>query len=400
MLEIRMLGDFSIKTKNADISDMINRSKRLRAMLAFLIANQNREVSQEALVEVLWPNEDIENPANTLKTILHRARTALGELGIKDAAKCITYRRGAFSWTPTVPCFVDIAEFERLFAQAEAGDVTPDERAELYLQAAALYTGDFLPKNALEMWAIPLSGYYRTRFITAVCNAADYLISCNRYEEVVPLCRQSITIDPYEEHFHMCLIRALVACGNRRQAVEHYDYVTALFFGKFGITPSQELTALYTEIVRTSREPEINLRLIVEDLAEKDANRGCFFCEYEQFRTVYRLEARAAARNGQVVYICLMTIADALGHQPKLPVLNRAMERLKGTVTSSLRNGDVFTRYSVNQYLAMLPTNSFESSDSVMRRISDTFRRDNPKLAVILSYSLHPVIPAELAGER
>jgi tetratricopeptide (TPR) repeat protein len=232
-------------------------------------------------------------------------------------------------------------------------------------------------------------------FTKAVCCAADYLASVGRNEELIPLCQNAIKIDPYEEYFHQSLIRALIAAGRPQQAMEHYDYVNELFFSKFGVNPSHELTALYKDIVKYSKKSEVNLRVIIDELKEDTDNTGCYYCEFEPFRVIYQLEARAAARTGLVVYVCLLTLSDARGNQPKLAVLNKAMEKLRGTITSSLRQGDLFTRYSVNQYLAMLPATSFETSDMVMRRIVNCFRRENPKIPAIISYTIHPIIPAD-----
>ena len=399
MLEIRMLGEFSIKYGDADISGIINRSKRLRTLFAYLITHSNREVSQDELIDVLWPDENIENPANTLKTILHRARSAVSELGVENAHSYISYRRGAYSWTPIEPCLVDIHEFERLCLSGEKSSRDNTSKIENIIKAIELYKGDFLPKNALDHWVIPLFSYYRTRFTTAVHDATTYFTAAGRNEEIIPLCQKGITIDPYEEYFHQSLILAYVATGRQQQAMEHYDYVTALFFNKFGVNPSQELTALYREVVKSSQKTEANLRIIIEDLKEEQAGAGCFYCEYEPFRTIYQLEARAAARSGQVVYICLITISNTQGEQAKNKAFTKIMAKLKETITLNLRHGDLFTRYSVNQYLTMLPTTSFESSDRVMKRIADTFRRENPRSPVVLSYMLHPVVPPELYEE-
>ena len=393
-----MFGGFSIKHGESDISDGINRSKRLRTMLAYLITHKGREVSQDDLIDVLWPDEEVENPANTLKTILFRVRAALGNLPLENAHSFITYQRGAYSWTPNVPCYIDVHEFERLCREAERPSTTDSHRAALYREAAELYHGDFLPKNALDFWVIPLSSFYRTKFAKAVSGASEFLAAAGQYEDVIPLNQNAIKIDPYEENFHQNLIRALIAVGRRQQAMEHYDYVNELFFSKFGVNPSRELTALYKDVMRSTKKTEVNLRVIIDELKEDLTSAGCFFCEYEMFRTIYQLEARAAARGGLSVYVCLLTLSDARGNQPKLTILNKAMEKLRGTVMGSLRHGDVFTRYSVNQFLVMLPATSFEMAQSVMKRISSTFRRENPKLAAILSYTLHPIVPTEFAA--
>jgi DNA-binding SARP family transcriptional activator len=394
-----MLGEFSMKYGDYDISDTINRSKKMRTLLTYLITFKDREVSQSELIDALWPDESVDKPANTMKTMLHRARAALKQLGIDDAQELISYKSGAYAWTPSVPCSVDVEEFDKLLAEAEKTGITNEEKADLLISACAVYKGDFLPKNSFDMWVVPISSYYRSRYIHAVITASDLLDEQKRYEDIIMLCQAAVAIDPYEEYLHRSLIRALVSAGRQQQAMAHYDYVTELFFSRFGITPSAELTALYKEIVKTSKKIESNLTVILDGLAENENDQGCYYCEYEFFRNIYQLEARGAARTGQVVYVCLLTVSDARGNQPQQNVLNRSMHKLREVVMLSLRHGDLFTRYSVCQYLIMLPTTSFESGGMVMRRICDRFRRENPKMAVVLKYDLQPVVPADLGGK-
>ncbi|MDR0446210.1 MAG: hypothetical protein LBH17_04140 [Oscillospiraceae bacterium] len=394
-LEIRMLGELSVSYGKADISEAVNRSKRFRTMLAYMLTNRERSISLAELTEVMWQEDETDNPSNTLKTILHRLRSALSQLGLRNAAGCISYKRGVYQWTPTVRVTIDTEDFDRFCAAAEAAGEGA-ERARLYADAVKLYRGHFLPKNSHDAWVVPLDAYYHSMFIKAVTGCAEYLISSGSASEAAAICRDSIQIDQYEEKLHALLIRALIASGNQQQALEHYDYVTKMFFNKFGVNPSNELTELYSEVMKSSKTTEASLGAIIEELREDKADTGCFYCEFEPFRTIYRLEARAAARSGQVVYICLLTVSPMKGKKLRHDVLLRAMDKVRETVLKTLRHGDLFTRYSANQFLIMLPATSYEAGRMVMRRVTTTFRRAYPRGSVALSHTLQPIVPAAL----
>ncbi len=370
-----------------------NRSKKLWTILEYLITFRDREISQNELIELLWPEDDIENPANTLKTLLHRVRAIVDELDAGDSKDIIRYRRGAYAWVPRIKCEIDVEKFDNYFKEAYASGISPEDKLKKLLLANELYKGDFLPKSSLDQWVIPISAYYRSQYIKMVSDAAELLNAAGKYEEIVKLCQEAVVIDPYEEHLHLCLIRALVATGKQQQAMKHYDYVNELFFSKFGINPSEELSSLYKEIVKTTKSTELDLNIIKDSLREHELSCGCFYCEYEFFKNVYQLEARSAARTGNVVFLGLMTITDARGNKPPLKQINRNMDKLKETIQHSLRRGDVFTRYSVSQYLIMLPTSTYENGDMVMQRISRAFRKENPKAPVFLKYALQPLTP-------
>lgn len=65
---ISMLGGFKLTVQDKVLSDTLNRTHQLWNLLEYLIAFRNKTVSQDELIEALWPNDGSENPANDSKT--------------------------------------------------------------------------------------------------------------------------------------------------------------------------------------------------------------------------------------------------------------------------------------------------------------------------------------------
>ncbi|HWQ57815.1 MAG TPA: bacterial transcriptional activator domain-containing protein, partial [Clostridia bacterium] len=219
------------------------------------------------------------------------------------------------------------------------------------------------------------------------------LTQAGRYGDIISLCRRASVIDPYDESVHFALIQALVATGAQQEAMSHYNYVTEMFFSHFGVTPSQELTQLYREIVRTSKNTEMDLGTIRSGLTENERADGAYYCEYEIFKDIYRIQARNASRNGLVIHVALITILDGYGKKLTQAKMNTAMERLREIIAKSLRRGDVYTRYSVSQYLMMLPLANYENTQIVMDRVTRNFKHAYPKMELLLHYSALPLDP-------
>ncbi len=392
VLQINMLGEFSLTYGDKTIDDQSNRSKKLWILLQYLIAFRDREITQNELIEMLWPEGTIDNPANTLKTLLHRVRSVLNELGFTDGKNIILYQHGVYSWNSELSITVDTDQFEQFCRLASA---TEDENRKLesLLQAIQLYKGDFLPHCAQEFWVVPINAYYHSQYIKITHEALELLSGRGLFNDVIAICQKALVLDSYDEYLHFAMIRALMATGAQRAALQHYEYVTELFFNQFGVTPSPELTAFYREIVRTSKNLELDLNVIKDDLREHDVQNGASFCEYECFKDIYRLEARAASRTGKAIHIALVTITDSRGEPLMQKPLNTAMNRIKDVISSSLRRGDVFTRYSVAQYLIMLPSTSLENGSRVLSRIVSTVRRQYPKMNAAIHYKLLPLDP-------
>ena len=71
------------------------------------------------------------------------------------------------------------------------------------------------------------------------------------------------------------------------------------------------------------------------------------------------------------------------------------MEHLNGAIRNSLRCSDVYTRYSVSQYIILLPTVTAEKGEMVLKRIIGNFHRQYNRRDLSVEYRLQPVLPWE-----
>ncbi len=369
------------------ITDQSSSSKKLWSFLEYLLAFRDRTIPQEEIIDVLWNNTEVSNPANTLKTLLHRARHTIEELGFPDGKRVILYRRGTYSWNSDISVTVDTEQFEAL---ADDGE---QDRLHSALAAIDLYKGDFLPKASHEPWVVSLRVYYHSKYLNLCSEAAELLAELAKYDELMDLCRKAILVDPYDERMHLWLMQAMIATGAQQAAIQHYNYVIGLFMEQMGVTPSEELTALYRQLIRSSKSVEMDLRVIQKNLTEENPYTGPYYCEYAIFQDVYRLSARTAVRTGQIVQLAMLSIEDSRGKPLSAKQIGIAAERVREVISTGLRQGDAFTRFSATQYLLLLPCATYEDGDKVLKRLVADFRRAYPKVNIQLQYSVLPLMP-------
>ncbi len=390
-MHIQMLGGFELRSGGHVISENTSRSYQMWNLLEYLIAHRRQEVSQAEIIEALWPDEGSDNPANALKNLVYRIRTALSAAGFPGGRDMVRYANGTYCFNNALDCVVDAEEFERLCKLADHPEATPEQREKNLSQAAGLYKGDFLPRSRHEPWVVPIAAYYHNLYLRSVNKLAVLLTARRRYEEIVRVCEEALLVDPFEESLHEEIIRALLAQNKQKKAMEHYQYATDLFYRGMGVKPSENLRSLYREIIKTVNMVETDLEIIKEDLRESSRAEGAFLCDYEVFRNMYQLEARSAVRSGQAVFLGLMTLAPAgdgiLGQR----VFAAAMDKLQEALRTSLRRGDVISRFSATQYVLMLPTITFENGQMVLSRVAKKFSElyRNPMLQ--LTFALLPL---------
>ena len=69
------------------------------------------------------------------------------------------------------------------------------------------------------------------------------------------------------------------------------------------------------------------------------------------------------------------------------------MEDVQFAINETLRRGDVLARYSMSQYVILLPTASYENVEMIMKRISSAFYRKYMKKDIGIQYKLQPLDP-------
>lgn len=396
-LRISMLGRFELQVDDVVINDSINRSRKMWNLLAYIVSHREKLISQQEFINALWGDESGQNPINALKTLLYRIRLLLTPLEKQYSGEFILSQRGSYSWNNAINCKVDVDEFEVLCRRAADEKLDAMKRISLYREAMEIYRGDFLPKLNMEFWAIPLSVHYHSLYLTAVKRYIDLLDRNGLYIEISQACTNAIIIDPLDEDLHCLQIRALLRQGKNSAALTQYEKATDILYRNLGIKPSESLRRLYVEIMKTHESLETDLGVIQEQLREAVSEPGAFVCEYGFFKEAYRLEIRRAARSGLSVYIGLFTVYTDTGEIPELPLLNVVMDQLLEAIKSSLRKGDVVSRYSGMQYVVMLPALTYEDGELVMNRIVNNFYKQIRRKPVKLHYRLQQLeLPEEM----
>lgn len=390
-IQVTMLGGCSLEFKGNRLDGKNLRSRRIWTLLEYLLAHRMRNVAQAELIELLYPNDKSDQPLSALKTLVHRARVALKVLGY-PGEELILQSAGGYAWNPAVPLRLDVDDFSDLIAQASAQEEDRQRRLSLWLRAINLYQGDFLPNSADDTWTVSQSAYYRYLYMNAVVSALEELMERGRHTEVISLAQSAISIDQYEERLYYYLILALAESNQLATAKAQYDSMTHLFYHEFGVTPSKNLQALYKRISQTEQGVETNLHNIKSQMLEEGERKGAFYCEYEFFKDIYRLEQRSASRSGAAVQVCLLCLQGKNGKSLSKKTRDTAMKQLAESVQEALRSGDVYARYSISQYIILLPSATRANGKMVMERILDKFRRKHPASPAEIYYSLQDVV--------
>ncbi len=392
-LFLRTLGGFSLSCAEGTVDDSNGRATQVWGLIAYLILNRQKTTSHDDLIAALWPEGKNDDPANALKNLIYRSRSLMQAAGIPRAKDLILYKGHSYRWNDDCPCTVDALEFDILAKETENTAFSVSKRIESGLDALKMYRGDFLPFAASELWAVPLISYYRSVFFSCVKTTCELLLGQKRFDEAGEICQRALSLDPFEEDVHSCFLRSLIGRRQYAAALEHYRQMTDSFYRELGVRPSEELRRLYRDITGSVSNIETDLSVIQEDLIESDSLPGAYLCDYEIFRSLYRVKARAAARTGESVFIGLLTVSAQDSSLLTPAQRARAMDELRSSIRKTLRRGDVAARFSATQYVLMLSSLTYENGLMVLARIEKAYQQEYAARRVRITSSLRPLDP-------
>ncbi len=219
-----------------------------RFVLAYLVTERKRAVTQSELAESLWPEEVPPSWALALSAIVSRLRARLAGLGL-DRSRIIGNAFGCYQFTPSGEIWVDLEAALAGVDAAEGALVAGNAQAAYgpSLIATTILRRPFLPGHD-GPWVDDRRATLASSLVRAIDCRVDALIANNELVLALTHARESVRLEPYRESGYRRLMRVLVANGDRAEAVRVYNHCRDLLQRELSVAPSDETEALFREI--------------------------------------------------------------------------------------------------------------------------------------------------------
>lgn len=384
-IKVQLFGKFALMNGEKVLDEEALHSKKLIRMLTYIIVNRDSILPHRKLIEVFWEDET-RHPEGALKNLMYRLRTLMKELG--DETYICTLP-GAYRWNPEIRVETDYERFEELAAKVRAAQARDEETGRLCEEALACYQGNVSARIADEPWIVSRTIWYQSLYM----DIAKTLCAVYRKEEKWDLlertCNQALSVDAYDEDVHCWMLESLRGQKKYKLATTHYERTAKLFYNNMGIRLSGRILEIYQSLMRESGGATSSIAALIRETRESRSPEGAYLCEYSVFRQIYRVEARRITRLGIAEYILMLTVqAKNSVFTNGNPEIDKAMDALERVICRYLRAGDVVSRYGPAQFIAMLPTCSYESGTGVAERICRNFKKYAEKFHCEIVYEL------------
>lgn len=125
----------------------------------------------------------------------------------------------------------------------------------------------------------------------------------------------------------------------------------------------------------TNQRPSVDLAKLVESIRKQGSYKGALGVEYREFTHLYEFISNLAIRYDQNLQLIMITLEpfntmpDAFSPE----ILEEAMSCMNAAIRNSLRNVDVCTRFSSQQFLVILTNAGEENITLIVNRIFNYF---------------------------
>jgi DNA-binding SARP family transcriptional activator len=242
-LKLYALGGFELLKEEKPLPFPRKVQHKPLLMLKALVALGGKDVPEEQVTDILWPDAEGDLAHQSFATTLRRLRKLLGN------ESAVLLREGRVT-LDTRHCWVDAFAFESLLARIDvashSGAVCPDgtRTAEVAERAIALYRGPFLAGETSHPWVASARERLRSKFLRAVAFLGGCLEMEGNWKEAINCYRKGLEVDDLAEGFYQRLMVCHRRVGQVAEALAVYDRCRKTLSSLMGIVPSPETEAI------------------------------------------------------------------------------------------------------------------------------------------------------------
>lgn len=248
LLVVYCLGPFQVYQNEQPIEDWI--SSKGKTIFKYLLTHRERPVMKDILMDLFWPDADIDSARNNLNVAIYGLRQALRNQNWDFSH--VLFQNDSYQFNSKLRFWIDYESFTNHLKTArtlEHSGATV-KAMEQFASAIALYQGEYLEEDRYEEWLLPQRQYLQDEYL----NTLDHLMQ-HYYEQkdlinCISMCLKILGGDPCCEEAHRHLMRCYYHQGQSYLALRQYHICCEALKKELGIIPSKSTTELYEMIYK------------------------------------------------------------------------------------------------------------------------------------------------------
>jgi DNA-binding SARP family transcriptional activator/class 3 adenylate cyclase len=249
---VELLGQFQARSGDRLLSRF--RTQKTGLLLGYLAFHAPRAERRDLLVELFWPESDLERGRRCLRVELTWLRHHLEGAEVAPGTVLIADRASVGLNVEVVS--TDVGEFQDALRRAARGAKSgvrgePQWDPQWLRRAVECYRGELLPGYGDE-WVVRERARLAERYFEALGHLLRHLEGVGEFDRAVEYARQGVSADPLREETHRDLMRLLAASGQPQAGLRQYAELERLLREEMGAEPEAATCALAREIERVA----------------------------------------------------------------------------------------------------------------------------------------------------
>lgn len=371
-LAIRLIDRLRIEYKGERIEGVLESSRKARMLVEFLVLAEGESVTVNTLHETLWNDANIRNPDSALRVLVSRTRAMFADVDPR-LRNCITASVGAYAWNMFMTGYIDVVEVRELCASLLKMHAYSREYKAGLVRLVSLYKTGMLKEDGAEAWVARHAVSLEEAYAEAIHHSIRLLWEAQAYGALSKLCKVCMSVLPYDESVHAGYIRALNKMQRSHEAHAHYWQMHQMYTENLGMPLPDMLQELSVEMGAADASIDNDINVIRKELLQGAKLSEKELCGYPVFAEIYRIYMRTVAEGRGAACLAMAKIVPDRKRRAQEGELDETMAGLLDILISSLRKGDLITRYSASQYAILMECAGMEIAALVMERIEALF---------------------------
>ncbi|MDO5418390.1 MAG: BTAD domain-containing putative transcriptional regulator [Lachnospiraceae bacterium] len=405
----RLMGTFSLSFNGQMIPIDANPQAKYMRLLLLLIKSGNEGMSRKKLIEIIQPEDaDIEKRMNNFRQKVYLLRKALASSGLPEG-HYIVQKDKQFYFSAEYQLETDTGQLDEIVRKIRSGVREGPEYQKLLWEFCQNYNGEFLPMLSGEEWVAVEAAYYQNWYFWCLNELCGILKQQGQFEKMLELCTAASQMHPYDD-WQAMQMECLMSMNRYREALKVYEQASETFYEDLGLSSVDKVMARYRSSGGQMYYAASALTGIKNGLSEVETAEGAYQCSYPSFVDMYRVMVRMEERMKweHVLMMCTMEKPEAdesmpenadepkkseNADDPKKPEnsgerkksgdanepdvrdgLEQRMEQFRQVLRRGIRSGDVYTRYSENQFLVLLVGAGAQNGAAIAARLEKSWK--------------------------
>jgi LuxR family transcriptional regulator, maltose regulon positive regulatory protein len=246
-LQVRFFGHFELLRNGQPVG--LGRNGKALAIFKYLLAQRDRRVSRDHLMEWLWPESSPKKARSSLNVAICTLRRLLSECSA-SLRNCVLLEEDYYRLCPTVWVVTDVEEFDLCYERGRCLEKTNlMEGAAEYERAVELYRGEYLLDDLYEDWTMVERERLSNAYVDMLERLALYYRQTEQLQKRIQHCYRILHKDRSHENSHLLLTEAYALLGSYGRALHQYRLFEGILNSTFGMDPSVETRKRFKKIL-------------------------------------------------------------------------------------------------------------------------------------------------------